>query len=90
MPTLLISEDGKPGSPRASRTEEVASYQESFKEELVHFHDCVTTGRRPTTSGSDALHDIALCEAVVAVHRDRRRRERPSEPAMAAAPTERA
>jgi predicted dehydrogenase len=90
MPTLLISEDGQPRSPRASRTEEVASYQESFKQELVHFHDCVTTGRRPTTSGTDALHDIALCEAVVAVHRDRHPRERPSLPAMAAAPTERA
>ena len=90
MPTILITEDGKAHSPRASRTEEVASYQESFREELVHFHDCVTGGRRPVTSGADALHDIALCEAVVAVHRDRRPRERPSEPAMAAAPTERA
>jgi len=90
MPTLFISEDGTPGSPRASRTEEVASYQESFKEELIHFHDCVTTGRRPTTSGADALHDIALCEAVVAVHRERVAREHPSEPAMVAAPTERA
>ena len=89
MPTLFISEDGRTKSPRASRTEEVSSYQESFKEELVHFHDCVTNGRQPTTSGADALRDIALCEAVVAVHRARHPRERPSEPAMAAAPTER-
>src|SRR5256885_446729 len=89
MPTLFISEDGQGRSPRTSRTEEVASYQASFKEELVHFHDCVTKGRQPTTSGADALHDIALCEAVVAVHRRRHRREHPSEPAMATAPTER-
>src|SRR5947207_1675648 len=89
MPTILITEDGKAHSPRASRTEEVASYQESFKEELVHFHDCVTNSTQPTTSGADALHDIALCEAVVAVHRGRHPREHPSQPAMATAPTER-
>ncbi|TMG62036.1 MAG: Gfo/Idh/MocA family oxidoreductase [Chloroflexi bacterium] len=89
MPTLFISEDGRKMSPRASRTEEVASYQESFKEELVHFHDCVTNGRQPTTSAADAIHDIALCEAVVAVHRGRHPREHPSQPAMATAPTER-
>ena len=89
MPTLFISEDGQRRSPRASRTEEVASYQESFKEELVHFHDCVTNSTQPTTSGADALHDIALCEAVVAVHRGRHPREHPSEPAIATAPIER-
>ena len=89
MPTLLITEDGQAHSPRASRTEEVASYRESFKEELVHFHECVTTGKRPITSGVDALHDIALCEAVVTVHRGRHALAQPSEPAMATAPRER-
>jgi len=83
MPTLLITEDGKSGSPRATVTEEVVSYQESFKMELAHFHECVTTGRKPTTSGGDALRDIALCEAVVEVHRTRERRRHPTEPAMA-------
>jgi len=88
MPTLLITEDGQAGSPRASHTEDVTSYRESFKEELIHFHDCVSGGRRPITSGPDALHDIALCEAVVAVHQSRTPRARPSEPAMATAPSE--
>jgi predicted dehydrogenase len=86
MPTMLIVEEGEADSPQSSRTETVTSYRESFKEELVHFHECVTGGRVPTTSGADSLHDIALCEAVVAVHRSRTRRDRPSEPAMAAAP----
>ena len=85
---LLITEDGQAGSPRASHTEDVTSYRESFKEELIHFHDCVSGGRRPITSGPDALHDIALCEAVVAVHQSRTPRARPSEPAMATAPSE--
>jgi predicted dehydrogenase len=87
MPTMLITEEGDADSPHASRTEEVTSYRESFKEELVHFHDCVTTGRTPVTSGKDSLHDIALCESVVAVHRSRTSRDHPSEPQMAAVPT---
>ena len=85
MPTLLVSEDGKAKSPHSSRTEEITSFNESFKEELIHFHECVTTGREPRTSGRDTLHDIALCGAIVDVHRSRAPRDRPSAPAMAAA-----
>jgi len=87
MPTLLVTEDGLPKSPRSWRTEEITSYRESFKEELIHFHDCITSGGQPITSGRDSLHDMALCEAVVAVHRSRAPRDRPSEPAMAKATT---
>jgi predicted dehydrogenase len=84
MPTLLVSEEGELKSARSSRTEEITSFRESFRDELIHFHDCVTTGRDPVTSGRDALHDIALCEAIVAVHRSRTPRDNPSEPALAA------
>ena len=70
-PTLLVTEAGEAGTARSWRTEEVTSYAESFREELVHFHDCVSTGRAPVTSGEDALRDIALCERIVAAHRDR-------------------
>ena len=83
-PTLLISEDGEPlPSPHTTATEEVVSYEESFKQELIHFYECVETGQVPTTSGADALHDIALCRAVVTAHRSRRPQASPSEPAMA-------
>ena len=85
MPTLLIHEDGKAASPESTVTQEVVSYAESFKNELIHFHECVTTGKTPVTSGEDALHDIALCETVVAVHQSRARLARPSEPATASA-----
>jgi predicted dehydrogenase len=71
MPTLLITEDGEADSPRSTRTEEVASYRESFKEELIHFHECVTGRLEPITSGRDTLRDIALCESIVAAHRAR-------------------
>jgi predicted dehydrogenase len=85
MPTLLISEDGEAKSPRSSRTEEITSFRESFKEELMHFHECITAGREANTSGRDSLHDMALCEAVVAVHRSRTPLDHPSEPAVAPA-----
>jgi predicted dehydrogenase len=81
-PTLLIDETGTPKFAQTERSEEVVSYQESFKEELVHFHECVTTGRQPVTSGADTLHDIALCEAVVSVHRTHAPRAHPSEPSL--------
>ncbi len=84
MPTLLVSEDGSARSPQSTRTEEITSYRESFKEELIHFHDCAVNGKQPVTSGRDALLDVALCAAVVEVHAARAPRERPSEPAAAA------
>ena len=63
------------------RNEQVVAYAESFKEELIHFHDCVTRGRPPLTSGEDALCDIALCEAVVDAHLARCAREKPTDAA---------
>jgi len=89
MPTILIREDGKAHSPESTVTQQVVSYAESFKEELVHFHDCVTNGKKPVTSADDALHDIALCEAVVAVHQSRTQLAHPSEPAIATASKQR-
>ena len=44
MPTLLLVEGGEPSSSRPGANEQVVSYAESFKEELIHFHDCVSSG----------------------------------------------
>jgi predicted dehydrogenase len=79
MPTLLKVEGGDPSSPQAWSNEQVVSYAESFKEELIHFHECATSGRPPLTSGDDALCDIALCESIVDAHLVRRPRERPTD-----------
>ena len=81
-PTLLIDETGTPRFAQTQRSEEVVAYDESFKEELVHFHECVTTGKQPVTSATDTLRDIALCEAVVSVHRSHAPRARPSDPSL--------
>jgi predicted dehydrogenase len=79
-PTMLIREGGETGTARSWQTEEISSYQESFREELLHFHACVTEGKQPVTSASDALHDIALCQSVIEVHRSRTPRDKPSMP----------
>jgi predicted dehydrogenase len=42
------------------------SYAEAFKEELLHFHHCVTTGEQPLTDGADGRADIALLQQIVA------------------------
>jgi predicted dehydrogenase len=84
-PTILTSESGTAGTTASVRTEEITSYEEAFKRELIHFHECVTTGRQPVTSGVDSLRDIALCEAIVGVHQSRTPRERPSDAAHVAA-----
>jgi predicted dehydrogenase len=78
LPTTLSVEGGEDGSSRAWETREVVSYQESFKEELNHFHRCVVTGELPVTSGEDGLRDVALCEAIIAVHRSRVPRPHPT------------
>ena len=80
-PTLLMLEGGEMDSARAGRPKRTTSYAESFRQELVHFHECVTTGARPLTSAHDALRDIALCQAIVAAHRTRAPSERPADPA---------
>lgn len=78
-PTMLIREGGEIGTARSWQTEEINSYEESFRQELIHFHDCVTSGRTPITSAEDALRDIGLCQSVIDVHRRRAARPRPTD-----------
>ena len=78
-PTVLIWEGGEIGTARSWRTEEITSYQESFRQELLHFHDCVTSGGTPVTSAEDALRDIALCQSLIDVYRRRLGRLHPTD-----------
>ncbi len=64
MPSRLIVEGGEPGTSHSWQREEIVSYEEAFKRELVEFFECIATGRDPRTSGSDGLRDIALAEAI--------------------------
>jgi predicted dehydrogenase len=79
MPTRLTIEAGEPGGPRSWETNEVVSYDEAFKRELIAFHNSVTRDIEPLTSGLDGLRDIALCEAAVASFREGVAYARPTE-----------
>jgi predicted dehydrogenase len=64
-PTLLEIEGGDNGTARSWHTEEISSFESAFKAELLAFHECVTSGQQPVTDADDALHDIALCQAII-------------------------
>jgi predicted dehydrogenase len=68
MPSRLTVEGGEPGTAHSWAREEIVSYDEAFRRELVEFADCIITGRRPRTSGYDGLADVRLCEAVARAH----------------------
>ena len=80
-PTILEIESGDPGSATSALSREITSYASGFKNELIAFHEAVVQGTRPPTTGSDAMRDIALCQAIIECHRTRRPIERPSEAA---------
>ena len=68
MPSRLIVEGGEPGTADAWEQEEIVSFEEAFKRELIEFADCIATGREPRTSGHDGLRDLMLCEAIARMH----------------------
>jgi predicted dehydrogenase len=72
MPSKLIVEGGTAESSDSWRQDEVVSYDEAFKRELVEFSDCVTSDRVPRTPGSDGVADLRLCEAIARAHQARR------------------
>ncbi len=68
MPSRLLVEGGDPGTAHSWIREEVVSYEEAFKRELIEFSDCIITGRDPRTNGEDGLRDVRLAEAIAAAH----------------------
>ncbi len=79
MPTRLVLEGGEVGTPAAFRTERIVAFDEAFKRELREFHACVIEDREPRTPGTDAVRDIALCQAIVAFLLGRGTQQRPTE-----------
>lgn len=73
MPSRLFVEGGEPGSTHSWKREEIVSYDEAFRRELVEFADCIASGREPRTSGADGLADVRLCEAIAREQIARRR-----------------
>ena len=61
-PTLVLGEGMEGGVAWERR--DLISYEEAFALELVHFHECVTEGRRPETPAEDGRADLALLRAM--------------------------
>lgn len=62
-PTIVTREyaDGH----RTVKERSVASYDEAFRLELEHFHDCIVGGGTPDTPPSDASADVKLMVAII-------------------------
>jgi len=46
-----------------TRREYLVNFEEAFKQEPRHFHECVTTGRHLHTDGTEGKADIAMFNA---------------------------
>jgi predicted dehydrogenase len=47
----------------------ITSYEASFKEELLHFHECIVHNRPPRTNAADAREDHVLLLAIVRAYK---------------------
>jgi predicted dehydrogenase len=62
MPTPVIVEGMEEG--KAFEKHVTASMREAFKEELLHFADCVRSGKTPDTTPEEAKGDVALLHQI--------------------------
>jgi predicted dehydrogenase len=69
MPTMLLLQERGIEPAGSRRVEELVSYDEAFRRELLEFHSSIVGGRAPLTDGDDALRDLALCRSIVETHR---------------------
>jgi predicted dehydrogenase len=71
-PAIVEIVEGEVGTTKSRSISEITSYESAFKVELQAFHHCVVTGEEPVTSAEDAIHDLALCEAIIRFAQDPR------------------
>ena len=62
MPTPVFVEGMEDGKPFEKRV--IASIKEAFKEELLHFAECVQKGKTPVTTPEEAKGDVALLHKI--------------------------
>ncbi len=62
MPTPVIVEGMEDGKPFAKTV--IASMKEAFKEEMLHFAECVNQGKTPITTPEEAKGDVALLHKI--------------------------
>ena len=67
-PTEVLVQGGEPlpDRPESASWEKrvTVSYHEAFKEELLHFHECIVQAKSPLTDVADSRADLALIHAM--------------------------
>jgi predicted dehydrogenase len=81
-PTDLVIEGTEDGAPFV--TSVTVSYEEAFKRELLHFHECMVKGTTPLTSGEEGRQDLIVLQAIARAMAERSPQEIPGCPAMGA------
>jgi hypothetical protein len=63
--------DALPDRPESASWEKrvTVSYHEAFKEELVHFYQCVVEGKSPITNLADSRSDLVLIHEMARAYR---------------------
>ena len=85
-PATVDIVDGVPGSTASRSINEITSYESAFKLELEAFHRSIALGESVLTGAEDAIHDIALCEAIIRFIQDGQAIPNPSSIAQAKQP----
>jgi predicted dehydrogenase len=67
FPTPVEVQGMENGSDYRKRVQ--VSYAEAFKEELLHFHECIHTDQEPLTHAIEGRDDIAFLQKIVAAAR---------------------
>jgi len=62
VPTPVVVEGMEDGKPFEKTV--IASMKEAFKEEMLHFADCVNQGKPPITTPEEARGDVALLHKI--------------------------
>jgi predicted dehydrogenase len=71
-PTMVHVWENREGTFREDHI--LASYEEAFKEELIHFHDCIVNGRTPRTPVVEGRKDTRLLTDMVKAYTMRQAR----------------
>jgi predicted dehydrogenase len=69
-PTMVRVYENRDGVYREDNI--LASYEEAFKEELIHFHDCIVNNREPLTDAVEGRKDTELLIQFVRTYLARR------------------
>lgn len=66
-PSTLNISDTVPGTQMTRESVVTTSYHEAYRNEWIHFLNCLRTGDEPLTNGKDALNDIKLMSKIIRV-----------------------